>query len=244
MRREETERYFMIEQGHWCNQGRRAVVRAWIRRCRPLAPGEVHVDVGAFAGVMVLEMSGEGLSFGVEPSPEGLAMARRAGAASRLVRGRAEDLPLADHSAAVVTCMDVLEHIEDDRAALAELVRVTCPGGLIVITVPAFPFLFGEWDRDMGHYRRYGRRDLKRLLAGFPVEVMARRSINNVMFVPIVVYRCWRKIFPSRRQVSLEYAIPPAFINRLCYRTFVWAGTTARPVLPWGLSWLLVLRRA
>src|SRR5262249_36053402 len=69
-------------------------------------------------------------------------------------------------------CMNVLEHIRDDAATLKTLYSLLEPGGRLVLTVPQYPWLYGSLDRSLGHYRRYDRRALERLLreAGFRVE--------------------------------------------------------------------------
>lgn len=71
-----------------------------------------------------------------------------------------------------VLCLNVLEHVADDRAALGRLRDRLEPGGRLVLLVPAHRWLYGEIDRAIGHYRRYERLELERLLdaAGFEVE--------------------------------------------------------------------------
>ncbi|HTU17579.1 MAG TPA: class I SAM-dependent methyltransferase [Gemmataceae bacterium] len=66
-----------------------------------------------------------------------------------------------------VVATDVLEHIEDDRGAFEKLVRLVKPGGTLLITVPAGPWLYGFHDESLGHYRRYSRRELRRLVSPF-----------------------------------------------------------------------------
>lgn len=60
-----------------------------------------------------------------------------------------------------VVCLNVLEHMEDDRGSLATMWRLLAPGGRLVLLVPAIPFLYGSLDRALGHYRRYTPRLLK-----------------------------------------------------------------------------------
>jgi SAM-dependent methyltransferase len=71
-----------------------------------------------------------------------------------------------------VVCLNVLEHIEDDRRVLAELYRAIDPGGVVVVLVPAHPDLYSDLDRNLGHYRRYTRELLEERFreAGFTVE--------------------------------------------------------------------------
>jgi SAM-dependent methyltransferase len=71
-----------------------------------------------------------------------------------------------------IYCCDVIEHIQDDLLAMQQLRSMLKPGGQLILTVPAWPFLYGERDRRMGHYRRYTRKALKKVFvdAGFDIQ--------------------------------------------------------------------------
>lgn len=73
-----------------------------------------------------------------------------------------------------VVCLNVLEHIEDDLFALGQMREVLKPGGKLALLVPAHQILFGEFDRAVGHFRRYGKRELTAKLkqAGFVINEM------------------------------------------------------------------------
>jgi SAM-dependent methyltransferase len=75
-------------------------------------------------------------------------------------------------------CQNVLEHIEDDLAALSAVVRALAPGGELAVLVPAHPFLLNRLDRRFGHFRRYTRARLRSLLADAGAEVIHMRSFN------------------------------------------------------------------
>ena len=76
------------------------------------------------------------------------------------------------HSFDTVVCLNVLEHIENDLYALQQMRKVLAPGGKLALLVPSHQFLFGEFDRAVGHFRRYERKGLHKLLenAGFRVR--------------------------------------------------------------------------
>ena len=75
---------------------------------------------------------------------------------------RVEEIPWEDRSFDLVTCLDVIEHTPDDVASLRELLRVTRPGGWLVVTVPAYQLLWSSHDVANQHYRRYRRSQLAR----------------------------------------------------------------------------------
>jgi len=81
---------------------------------------------------------------------------------------------------------DVLEHIEDDRAAVAAIAKLLAPGGIAVISVPAYAWLFGHHDVQLGHYRRYTRSSLCRVLGG---ELHVERArYYGAAFIPVAFW--------------------------------------------------------
>jgi SAM-dependent methyltransferase len=121
-------------------------------------------------------------------------------------------------------CLNVLEHIEDDRAALEEMAATLAPSGVIVLIVPAFPALFGPIDLHLGHYRRYTRRSLHRVAEAAGLRIAKLRWMNSVGF-----FGWWwnARVFPRNAQseaqidffdrrivpvlARVEHALPPPF---------------------------------
>lgn len=95
-----------------------------------------------------------------------------------------------------VLCVNVLEHLADDLLALTQFRRLLVPGGLLVLFVPAHPWLYGAHDRADGHYRRYTRHGLADLLRRAGYETQACRWVN-LPGIP-----CWLLNKLLRRHVS------------------------------------------
>lgn len=93
-------------------------------------------------------------------------------------------------SASAVYSLNVLEHIEDDLAALREIFRVLAPGGRLVLFVPAFPILYSSFDRRFGHHRRYRRVALKSLVEAAGFRVTACRYGDSLGFFAALAFRC------------------------------------------------------
>lgn len=87
-----------------------------------------------------------------------------------------------------VICANVLEHIEDDRAALANMAALLPPGGPIFLLVPAFPVLFGEHDRADHHFRRYTKRSLRQTVSPLPIEIESAYYMNLPGFFAWFLY--------------------------------------------------------
>jgi SAM-dependent methyltransferase len=83
-----------------------------------------------------------------------------------------KDLPPNTPEYDVVLALDVIEHIDDDRGAVRRIAQLTKPGGYVIISVPALPELFSEFDRVQGHRRRYTPESLKNAIAGSGLEIV------------------------------------------------------------------------
>lgn len=87
-------------------------------------------------------------------------------------------LELARYRPDSCVCLNVLEHVEDDRAALSHMAATLTPGGVIILLVPAFPALYGPIDRNLGHYRRYNRESIHVLVQAAGLRIRKLRYMN------------------------------------------------------------------
>lgn len=205
----------------------------------PAGPFEL-VDVGAgpgFLGDYLADHRPDARYGFVEPI-EGLerSLTRRFGAAANR---RETDY----RGAAVITMMDVLEHIEDDRGFLAELAGKMEPGAMVLLTVPAMPSLWSNWDVLLGHYRRYTKASLASAveLSGF--EIVER----SYLFPELIPLGWWRRLRERAGAADAgddaEFPDLPDPLNETLYR--VASGTrAARRVWPAGTSLFARLRRS
>jgi SAM-dependent methyltransferase len=92
-------------------------------------------------------------------------------------------------SVPAVYSLNVLEHIEDDAAALRELLRVLVPGGRLVLFVPAFPILYSSFDKRFGHHRRYRRHALESLVSAAGFRVVTCRYGDSLGFFAALAFR-------------------------------------------------------
>lgn len=243
MNPEEYHKLFALEREHWYYKGKRKIVQGWIRRNFAVGPDSIFVDIGAGSGLLVREMSQQCRAFGVEFSELALSCIAKSGSPVRVAGGSALQLPLRTDSVDIVTCLDVIEHIKDDKLALQELIRVTKRNGIIVITVPAFMILMGDWDKSLGHFRRYHLKDFRDLYAGQPVSVLVARYINTFFFFPVLMYRILQKIFPPKAGGRLEDVLPPSWANAVCHWLFTVPDLCPWFRLPFGLSALIIFKK-
>jgi len=159
------------------------------------------LNAGCGSGELSLRLAALGhevMGIDLEPAHIDLARANAAahpGLSCRFAVSSIEDYR-PDTTFDCVVSTDVLEHIDDDRAAFAKLVSLVPPGGLILITVPAGPWLFGYHDEQLGHYRRYTRRSLNQLMAN-DCEIEEMRYFGCSLIPVCLLYSKWlRRPYP------------------------------------------------
>lgn len=235
-----------IEGEHWWFQGRRRVVASVLRAHLdpPDNPSNRRIlDVGCGTGEMVDMLCEFGVVAALDTSPEAVAYCRARFGAQFAVRvgGIPQDLPGAQ-THEVATAFDVIEHLDDDRAALRGLYDVLVPGGTLVVTVPAFGFLWGAHDVLSQHRRRYTPAQLRARLveAGFVVDRLT--CFNTWLFPVVAVVRGLQR--RRHAPAQSDFAMPPAPVNRLLCGLLASEAAVLRVAsLPIGVSVLAVSHR-
>jgi SAM-dependent methyltransferase len=238
--------YYELEDRHWWFVGRREVFLRVLDRHfgpRTSAAGRV-LDVGCGTGTMLGHLSRYGTVQGVDASEEAVRFCRERGVEG-VVQADGVPLPFDSASFDLVTALDVIEHADADVELLAELRRVARPGGTLLVSVPAYRFLWGPQDEISHHKRRYTARLLRLRIAdaGWTLERLS--YFNTLLFPPIAAVRLLRRDRgddPPRSDFELT---KPGRLNALLARTFsLEAPLVERFDLPFGVSILALARRA
>lgn len=140
------------------------------RGLRGLAPGSELLEIGAGQGAIGARLATRFRYLGIESDATSGATARdRVSAAGGELRIGLADEVVGDRHVDALVAFEVLEHLQDDQAALLSWSRWLRPGARVVVSMPAGPHRFGPWDAAVGHYRRYTRTQVRQLLedAGF-----------------------------------------------------------------------------
>ena len=230
------------EDRHWWYQGRRRVIERAVDRLALPARARI-LDAGCGSGRNMLELARHGEVTGVELSPTSVRLARERDV-GEVLEGSVLDIDLPEGSFDLTVSLDVIEHLEDDVAALRELRRVTKPGGALLVTVPAYQWLWSGHDEINHHHRRYNRAALLAAAAqgGWHPE---RSSYFNSLLLPVaMLLRLLERFKPSTTKSSLDLWIPPAPANwALRQALHLEAGAIGRGgSIPAGLSLLAVFR--
>lgn len=242
MDREVYARMGAVEDRHWWFVARRRILAAVLERIVALPPGARLLEAGCGTGgnLSMLERFGEVAAF--EPDGEARRIAMQGRCTDVRVGRLPGPVPFDEGAFDLVAALDVLEHIDDDTASLRALHDQLRPGGWLLLTVPAFAFLWSRHDELHHHKRRYRKAALVRQVraAGFtPVEVT---YFNTLLFPLIAGVRMLKKLFGI--EGGAEDALPPAPVNRLLQAVFAcerWL--VGRVPMPAGVSILMVARR-
>jgi SAM-dependent methyltransferase len=169
---------------------------------------------------------------------------RSASGASLVSMAFGEALPFPSASADVLTCMDVIEHVDDDELVLREFGRVLRPGGVVLLTTSAYMWMWSEHDVWAAHRRRYTARGLADVTTRAGFEVLRTTYYNSVLLAPAWLLRrtpLHRLVKTSNDEVGASSPLVDRVFTAVSSAERRWV---ARHRMPFGLSILLVARRA
>ena len=246
MNPEEYEILFRVERDHWFYRGKREIAFQWVRELIPSPREKVLVDLGCGTGCFVEQMVQRGYPMiGVDDHQESIVRARALLGEKNFREGSAESFPFESNSVDLITMLDVLEHLREDRKALDSMYRALKPGGFLLITVPAFHFFWSEWDRSLHHFRRYTSASLLPLLKGAGFEISFWNHINVLAFPIVFLLRRWREWVGGGENPldRPENRIPWGPLNRLLEWQFVRAAVQKWIRFPFGVSILVIAKK-
>ncbi|MFO8057417.1 MAG: class I SAM-dependent methyltransferase, partial [bacterium] len=192
------------------------------------------LDLGCGTGANLDRVEGRGKWTGADLSPRAVSFCAERGH-RLLVLSEAGRLPFRDGSLDGAMALDLFEHLEDDRATVTELTRCLRPGGRVLVTVPAYPFLWSSHDVAMGHFRRYSRGSLMSLLSGAGLIILKVTHFPGLLFPALFAGRMFQK-FAGDAGDTISYDWP-GFANRsLIAFVRLELSLLSRFSMPWGTT--------
>jgi SAM-dependent methyltransferase len=230
------------EDRHWWYRGRRSVLERVICDLR-LPPGARILDAGCGSGRNMVELARHGVVTGVELSETSVCLARER-EAGEVIEGSVLKMPFEAGTFDLAASLDVIEHLEDDLGALRELRRVVAPDGALLVTVPAYQWLWSGHDEINHHHRRYTRRSLQQIAQQAGWRQVRTTYFNSLLLPAAILLRVLDRFSRKTTESSLDLWVPPEPLNWLLERPLALEaaliGRGGR--IPAGLSLLAVFR--
>lgn len=232
-----------VQTRHWWFVARRDILRSQLADLQ-LPPVADILEIGSGTGANLALLAEFGQVVGLEMSAPAIALARSHGVETGgrvdLIKGQCpEDLGGLARRFDLVCLFDVLEHIDNDAATLKALRTLLKPGGRVMLSVPAYQWLWGPHDEHLHHHRRYDAAQLKGSLEQAGLAISRISYFNTLLFPVAVAGRVVDRVL--RRRSSSGSAIPAAPLNAVLRALFrLERHWLLRRRFPFGLSLLAV----
>jgi SAM-dependent methyltransferase len=226
-----------LDDRHWWYRARRRILADLIRREANLPAKARILEIGCGTGHNLSMLSGFGHVDGLELDDEAAALSeKRLG--RKVMRSPLPELDQVPDNYDLIGAFDVIEHIDDDHAALAAIATKLKPGGKFMMTVPAHPWMWTAHDVANHHKRRYSKRALRSLIESSPLKLERLGYFNSLLFPVAVAERTVSKL---RGKNDGDVSLPPAPLNRALEAVFASERyLVGRLPLPPGLSLFVV----
>lgn len=220
-----------FEDEYWWYVGRRRIILDVLASRLNLdgRPKARLLDAGCGTGAMLKAVAGRAEAVGTDTSTVALDWCKRRGLGGRVACGDFAAPPFRDRTFDVVMLLDVLEHLDDDREALNSAFRLLQWGGLLVVTVPAYPVLWSGEDYVSEHRRRYFRHDLQELIVAAGFTVLQSSYFNAILFPVMAATILWRRLFIPGDRIRSNVRPLPGVVNVILTAVF----TFERSLLHW-----------
>ncbi len=237
-----------VEDHHWWFRGRRAII-AYVLKKAALSPQATILDAGSGTGGNLTTLAGQGKLYAMELDAHARALANARGVV-QVEEGKLPDnIPFTAQQFDLAVMFDVLEHVEHDYDALLALNQRLSPQGKLMLTVPAFEFLWSAHDVIHHHKRRYSLAPLVRLVERAGYKVTFASYINFWLFPVIATLRVLDRISGNRligkkKDGNAELKVPFSPLNWALERLF---ASECRLMdimrLPFGVSIVLLAEK-
>lgn len=236
----EYEKMDKLEADHWWFKAKREFLKVALNKYTKQLGQALDVGCGTGAVLKMLEQAGW-QARGVDMSPDAIKYCEAKNLSVNI--GFADKINFPDDTFDLVIASDVLEHLENDAAAVKEIRRVLKPGGIFIVTVPAHQFLFSYHDAALHHFRRYSKNDFKKLLSG-QLKIIKVSWVHSLILLPAILLRLISK-FLKRPGSRSDVVDTGKLINKVMGAWYIVELWIFRKTLhlPFGLTLIAVTKK-
>lgn len=229
-----------LQNVHWWFLGRRKILRYLLKNQAPIQPSRI-IEIGCGVGGNLEMLAEFAPVIGIEASPAAIALSPSS-ASAQVLEGRLPGpLPVEPNCCDWVCLFDVLEHIDDDTGALLACRTLLRPGGAVIISVPAYRWLWSDHDVVLHHRRRYTLHELKKVASSAGLKTVYATYFNTWLFPLAALARLADRLFRPGQATGAK--LPQPWVNRVLERVFASEVLLLKRLpFPFGLSLFVVLQ--
>lgn len=236
---------YNMEEKHWWLITRKSLILRFlsdIYKNNTFDGNRQILDMGCGSGYMAEKLCRFGAVTGIDPADEAL---RYCGKNKfNALKGSLDEVSFESNRFDLITCLDVLEHINDDLKVLRESFRICKNGGFMIVTVPAHQFLWSSHDKVNHHVRRYSKKELEQKIrkAGFEIQKLSYAYCAT--FPMLLTVRSIKNIFAKKDKATSDLSTVPLFLNKLLVLMLnIEIEILQKINLPWGSSLVCVAKK-
>lgn len=201
-----------LEESYWWHVAKRSLAFGLVERFAK--PNDLIIEGGVGAAGNLKQLQDKGFRVhGLDLMPEAIEQCHRRGIQKATQHDLCQQWPIPTASAKVVLLLDVLEHLPEPVTALRHAADTLDSQGKIILTVPAWPSLYSDWDKRLGHFRRYSTQELRQHIREAGLNLQWISPWNAFTLPAAFLLRTWRRYFPQDRPA--EFPPVSKLMNRL-----------------------------
>lgn len=240
MKKEEYEIMYKVEEDHFWYRGMRRITETLLKKYLPKKSKNKILDAGCGTGGSLLFLKNYGIAQGVDISDLALSLCHKRGL-KNIKHASVNNLPFKDGSFDVITSFDVLCHKNvNDKEAMVEFYRVLKPGGILIVRLPAYQWLYSYHDVSVHNKHRYTSKELNSLMSNINFQILKMSYVNFFLF-PLVLLKRILARFSNQNQTQSDVVPIAEIVDRLFYLFLFLESILIRYVnFPFGLSVMAV----
>jgi len=231
---------YEVEDKHWWHVAKRNSSIAFVNKYLKKSAKRI-LDLGCGTGKMMESLEKFGRVWGVDISSSAVSYCKQRGLKNVFV-GSSYNLPFNSDYFDLVTIFDVLEHTDEEKT-LAEVRKVLKSDGTLVLTVPAFSWLWSQWDVVLHHRKRYDKKSLTNVLENNGFKILHCTYMFSFLILPIVFVRAFKSLF-FKTNYGSDFRVSVGILNSF----FIWMSALERFFVirfsvPFGSTLICVARK-
>lgn len=201
-----------LEETYWWHVAKRELALKLLKRHAPAPGGLIEGGIGSARNLLAFRDAGYDV-LGLDLMPEAVQHAKMRGIEHVMQHDLNAKWPVHPGSAKAVVLLDVIEHVEFPTRVLEHAREALEPEGIVIVTVPAYQWLYSEWDQALGHYRRYTKKALRDQARTAGLKIVRLTHWNSFTLPAAVAVRTAQKLVPSG--MPADFPRVSEFANRM-----------------------------